>query len=922
MRLRRFSDIPLIFKVGLPPAFAVVMLTAVAAATVWSQARQISAVSGLINLNALQNGVAVDAQRITSANNALYQALVLRAAGGPAAASHGDLAVALNEIDTAKASLRKLQPWLLPGQRQDIDVVLNSLTAYRNAVVIVDSMLSEDFKKAAAFMAPFNASYARMTAKLDDDSRQMSLAQFQMAQASAYESRSIAMLTLDFVIFTLLATAAVAGVIVLSVRRTVTNISQATEQLARGQNDLDLAQLRRGDEFGAIVRSLTIFRENQFKIIALRADREALAAQQEAERIGQERIVRMITVLSEANEAILQAETPGKLFTLVCEAAALGGKFTIATALLLEPESGGLTVAASAGERSTLPYDGIAIAQANQDHDSNLVTKAIRKKTHVVCNDFLCQCPDSPFYALIEASGSKSCAALPLCSGGEVVGCFLFWSAQTGTFTPEFVAILHRLANNVSFALDNFAHAAEREKAQEKIRYLATHDSLTKLLNRTAFSQLLSYSIKNAQRYERKCAILFIDLDRFKLINDSLGHAAGDALLIEMADRLRHAVRASDVVARLGGDEFIIMLNDISSRKQAQAVAQHLLATFGTPLELSGQECRITASIGIAFYPEDGGDEQTLMKNADIAMYAAKAEGKNDVRLFSHGLKTQPIDQLKIESGLRHAIARDEFTLHYQPKLDVATGRIAGVEALLRWTHPELGLLPPMQFIPLAEETGMIVPIGKWVLNTACAQNMAWQRAGYPPVSMAVNVSPRQFSDEHLLQDIDDALAASGMAPKYLQIEITESMVMVNVERTIRILDAIQSRGVRLAIDDFGTGYSSMSMLKRFPIDTIKIDRSFVRDLPSNSEDKAIARAIIGMGKALGLTIVAEGVETLEQDAFLREHDCDEIQGYLFSRPMAADNIAELLRITKARLAASPPENFTSTFKVPERATA
>jgi predicted signal transduction protein with EAL and GGDEF domain len=316
-------------------------------------------------------------------------------------------------------------------------------------------------------------------------------------------------------------------------------------------------------------------------------------------------------------------------------------------------------------------------------------------------------------------------------------------------------------------------------------------------------------------------------------------------LLVEIAARANGVVRASDVVARLGGDEFVVLLNEISGSEQAVAVAHTLLTAFSKPMDLSGHECRVTASIGIAMFPDDGTDEQTLMKNADIAMYLAKAEGKNDVKLFSPEIETQSIDRLEIESNLRRALERDELVLHYQPKVDVMSGKIAGVEALLRWHHPTLGLLQPIKFIPLAEETGLIVTIGRWVLNTACAQNMAWQRAGLPPISMAVNVSPRQFSDEHLLSYIDSALDSSGLDPKLLQIEITESMVMLNVDRAIKVLDAIQSRGVRLAIDDFGTGFSSMSALKRFPIDTIKIDRSFVRDLPDSSEDKAISEAII-----------------------------------------------------------------------------
>src|SRR6202023_1273484 len=306
-----------------------------------------------------------------------------------------------------------------------------------------------------------------------------------------------------------------------------------------------------------------------------------------------------------------------------------------------------------------------------------------------------------------------------------------------------------------------------------------------------------------------------------------------------------------------------------------------LLAAVRQPLQLCGHECHTTASIGIAMYPADGTDVQTLTKNADIAMYLAKEDGKNGFRFFTKDVKAQSIERLMLETGLRHALDRKQLSLHYQPKVDLGTGQITGVEALLRWRHPDLGMLPPMQFIPLAEETGLIVPIGRWVLKEACTQNMLWQHQGLMPVSMAVNLSPRQFMDESLLQDIDEALFASGMPPTLLQLEVTESMVMQNVPRAIKLLDTIRSRGIRLAIDDFGTGYSSMSLMKQFPIETIKIDRSFVRNLPDDCEDQAIAQAIISMGKALGRTVVAEGVETLEQATFLRDRGCDEMQGFL-----------------------------------------
>jgi diguanylate cyclase (GGDEF)-like protein/PAS domain S-box-containing protein len=436
----------------------------------------------------------------------------------------------------------------------------------------------------------------------------------------------------------------------------------------------------------------------------------------------------------------------------------------------------------------------------------------------------------------------------------------------------------------------------ERKRAEQRIQYLATHDELTGIPNRAKFSRMLNLAIESARRNDGKFAVLFIDLDRFKIINDSLGHAPGDALLKETAARLSQVLRSSDVVARLGGDEFVVLVEELNGIEQVKTVAREILSAIVKPVNLMGQECRVTASIGISMYPADGQDEQSLMKNADVAMYCAKDEGKNNFRFYSRDIIGQSIERLMLETSLRHALERNEFFLHYQPKKDLATGQITGVEALLRWDHPELGLVLPAQFIPLAEDTGLIVPIGKWVLETACAQNMAWQRQGLLPMCMAVNLSTRQFADENLLKDIAVALQESGLAPEFLELEITESMVMPNAEQAIKLLAAIKQMGVRLAIDDFGTGYSSMALMKRFPIDTLKIDRSFIREISLNAEDNAIAEAIIGMGKALGLTIVAEGVETPEQETFLRDHGCDEIQGYYFSKPVSPDEFAELLR--------------------------
>jgi diguanylate cyclase (GGDEF)-like protein/PAS domain S-box-containing protein len=436
----------------------------------------------------------------------------------------------------------------------------------------------------------------------------------------------------------------------------------------------------------------------------------------------------------------------------------------------------------------------------------------------------------------------------------------------------------------------------ERKHAEEKIQYQATHDALTGLPNRLMFSQLLNQAIKSARRYKRQFAVLFIDLDRFKIINDTMGHDAGDQLLQEIAARLKQTLRAVDITARLGGDEFVILIEEVSDSSHVSTVAHKIITSIIKPLTIMMQECRITASIGISIYPKDAEDEQSLMKNADMAMYLAKEEGKNNYQFYSEDVQSKSLERLSIETNLRFALERNELSLHYQAKLDFKTNVITGVEALLRWQNPNLGSVTPTQFIPVAEESGLIIPIGRWVMRAACAQNVAWQRQGLPPVCMAVNLSLRQLTDDNLIDDIRTALNDSGMAPNLLELEITESMVMHNPARMISILAKIKSLGVRLAIDDFGTGYSSLAQIKHFPIDTLKVDRSFIRNIPQDVEDKAITEAIIAMGKTLSLTVVAEGVETQEQLDFLREHSCDEMQGFYFSKPIVPDKFADLLR--------------------------
>ena len=436
----------------------------------------------------------------------------------------------------------------------------------------------------------------------------------------------------------------------------------------------------------------------------------------------------------------------------------------------------------------------------------------------------------------------------------------------------------------------------ERRRAEDRIRFFATHDGLTGLPNRLMFSQLLNHAIESAKHHKRRLAVFFIDLDRFKIINDTMGHEAGDILLQQISLRFKQTVRSADIVGRMGGDEFMILIEEVHELDQVAEVAHRVLANVMKPIELLGEECRITASLGISIYPKDGEDEQSLMKNADIAMYFAKEEGKNNYQFYSKNIRTLSVERLAIETNLRLALERNELSLHYQAKFDFKTNVISGVEALLRWQNPELGTVTPMQFIPVAEETGLIIPIGKWVLRTACAQNVAWQKQGLPPVCISMNLSPRQVEDDNLLNDIRSALKDTGMASQLLELEISESMVMHNPTHMISVLTKIKDMGVRLAIDDFGTSYSSLAQIKHFPFDTLKVDRSFIRNISEDAEDKAIAKAIIAMGKTLSLTVVAEGVETMEEMDFLKENSCDEMQGYYFSKPLMPEHFAELMR--------------------------
>jgi diguanylate cyclase (GGDEF)-like protein len=444
------------------------------------------------------------------------------------------------------------------------------------------------------------------------------------------------------------------------------------------------------------------------------------------------------------------------------------------------------------------------------------------------------------------------------------------------------------LGHRVRYMLRASRTQAERE-------HLAAHDALTGLVNRLTLDDRLQQAINYAERYQGRVCVALIDLDRFKLINDTLGHHAGDALLQQVAGRLIQCVRESDTVARLGGDEFVLVLFERDGEGLSASAARRILHKLAQPYVLDGREFNITCSIGLSLYPVDGDDAETLLKHADAAMYRAKESGRNGFCFYTPEMHSEMMRRLTLESELRQALEHEQFELYYQPQVDLTCGEVAGLEALIRWRHPQHGLVSPAQFIGLAEETGLIVPIGEWVLHAACRQSRAWQQAGLPAVPVAVNLSAKQF----MLPDIDAvvgrALAGSGLAPGLLELELTESLSMDCPERTIPIMRAFKSMGVQLAIDDFGTGYSNLTYLKHFPVDRLKLDKSFVNDIVDNRDDEAIARAVVDMAHCLRLNVLAEGVETIDQLWVLVNLGCRYVQGYLFSRPLPPDECARVL---------------------------
>ncbi len=457
----------------------------------------------------------------------------------------------------------------------------------------------------------------------------------------------------------------------------------------------------------------------------------------------------------------------------------------------------------------------------------------------------------------------------------------LFWNELriapvrdlTGAATTHFVSVI----NDIS----------ERVRYQQALEYQANHDSLTGLANRNLLSDRIEQAIAWAKRQKGLIGVMLLDLDHFKLVNDASGHRAGDALLKEVAHRLKSCVRETDTVARLGGDEFVIILTDLPQPDDVDQIAEKILSTLSRPIEVAGRDIFVTASIGVSLYPRDGDHGEILLRYADMAMYRVKEHGRNSVRQFMPEMGSNAISRLDMEAALRRALERGEFLLHYQPKIELPSQRIVGAEALIRWQHPQIGLVHPIEFIHLAEETGLILPMGEWVLKEVCQQQVRWREQGLPPMKIAINMSARQFRQEDLADRIAATFASTGADPTQFILELTESMVMHDVDSTLVALRSLKKLGVSLSLDDFGTGYSSLSYLRRFPIDELKIDRSFINDIHTNHDDAAIAGAIVAMARSLSLSVVAEGVEKKEQAELLASLGCNQVQGYYYARPMA-----------------------------------
>ncbi|MGA3157291.1 MAG: EAL domain-containing protein [Steroidobacteraceae bacterium] len=568
-------------------------------------------------------------------------------------------------------------------------------------------------------------------------------------------------------------------------------------------------------------------------------------------------------------------------------------------------------------ERAQVTLNSIGDAVLSTDVDCKITyLNAVAEHLTGWSHDDACGRPLQEVFRIIDGTSrepAKNPMALAILGNHTVAltpNCVLIRRDGSVAAIEDSAAPIHDRSGSVSGAVMVFRDVTKTRAQSEHMEYLAQHDILTGLANRVLLSDRISQAVALARRRHHKLAVLFLDIDRFKNVNDSLGHDAGDSLLRSVSQRLLQCVRTSDTVSRQGGDEFVVLLPELEAPHDAAILTEKIILALGAPYTIGSDELRLTVSAGIAIYPDDGSDTETLLKHADFAMYHAKEKGRNNYQFFRAEQNDRAIEHRAVDTGLRFALERHEFVLHYQPTIQLATNIVSGVEALLRWRHPQRGLVTPENFVPHAEESGAIVPIGRWVLREACRQGRIWQDIGLSPMRIAVNVSPVELRHPGFIAGVRAVLASTGLEAHYLELELTETVLVQDTASTAVVLRALRDMGVQLALDDFGTGFSSLSHLKRFPIDMLKIDQSFVQDLATGSGDASIVGAVISMAESLNLQVVAEGVETPQQFELLKEQGCPEAQGFFFSQPVIAEDLTQLLR--RGKWVPPPPEQMGS----------
>jgi len=603
----------------------------------------------------------------------------------------------------------------------------------------------------------------------------------------------------------------------------------------------------------------------------------------------QKKLNRSLRLLSNCNELLIHADDESRLLADVCRLVVEAGDYLLAWVSVAEQDDAKSVRPIAKYGRDQGYLDSVKITWADSERGWGPTGTTIRTGEPQLIQDMLRDPRVKLWKPAMVQRGYRSSASLPLKDARGTFGALTIFAGAPDAFIAEEVELLQELAADLAYGMRTLRTRTEHRAAEEKLAFLAHHDPLTQLPNRLLLRDRFEQAIAAAQRKQARVAMMFLDLDNFKEINDSLGHAIGDHLLVGVVERLRSCIRASDTVSREGGDEFVVLLTDVGDFDGAARVALQILAAIEQPFDIEGNPLHTTVSIGISFYPADGKDFETLRKNSDVALFHAKDSGRNTYRFFDEEMNREAISRLQTQANLRAALKNDEFRLHYQPQVRLSDGRVVGAEALIRWQRPDGELVAPGNFIAAAEQSGLIIPIGQWVLNEACRQAVEWRRAGLPDLVVSVNLSAVQFRRGNILQAVPMALKRSGLPAELLELELTESVLLNDTEAALEMLRALKKIGVKLAIDDFGTGYSSLSYIKRLAVHRLKIDGSFVRGLGASAEDAAIVRAIIQLGHTLELEVVAEGVESDAQLAFLRQNGCDQVQGYLLGRPVAPD---------------------------------